>query len=246
MCEKPMARTYDEALKMVAAAKRSGKKLTIGYHNRFKADSQYLNKICRQGDLGEIYFAKAHAVRHLAVPNWGVFLSEGEQGGEALIAIRTHALDLALRMMNNYQPKSVLGSTFRKYSDQKDTANLISDWDPAKYIVEDSVFGFIKLENGASIYLEASWALNVLETGEGNVTLRGTKAGADMKEGLRINKSDMGKLVTIKPAVLPGRVEVFDTSPSPPSGELEAKSWIDCTRNNTDPVVIPEQALVVS
>ena len=39
MCEKPMAKTSEEALAMVEAAKRTGKKLTIGYQNRYREDS---------------------------------------------------------------------------------------------------------------------------------------------------------------------------------------------------------------
>ena len=42
MCEKPMAKTSLEARKMLEAARRTGKKLTIGYQNRFRADSRYL------------------------------------------------------------------------------------------------------------------------------------------------------------------------------------------------------------
>ncbi|MGL4336256.1 MAG: Gfo/Idh/MocA family protein, partial [Turicibacter sp.] len=92
MCEKPMAKTTEEAKAMVEAAKRTGKKLTIGYQNRFRPDSLCLNEICREDELGEVYFAKAHAIRRCAVPTWGVFLNEEEQGGGPLIDIGTHAL----------------------------------------------------------------------------------------------------------------------------------------------------------
>lgn len=76
MCEKPMANTSEEAKRMVEAAEKSGKKLTIGYNNRFRPDSQYLHKTTSRGDLGEIYYAKAHAIRRRAVPTWGVFLED--------------------------------------------------------------------------------------------------------------------------------------------------------------------------
>ena len=76
MCEKPMAKTYADAQKMLDAAKRTGKKLTIGYQARQRADSQYLKAACDAGELGEIYYAKAHALRRRAVPTWGVFLNE--------------------------------------------------------------------------------------------------------------------------------------------------------------------------
>ena len=105
MCEKPMAINSVEAKKMLDAAERTGKKLTIGYQSRFRDDSAYLKAAADDGELGEIYYAKATAIRRRAVPTWGVFLNEYEQGGGPLIDIGTHALDLTLWMMQNYKPK---------------------------------------------------------------------------------------------------------------------------------------------
>ncbi len=81
MCEKPMAATTEDAQKMMDAWKKSGKKFTIGYQNRFRTDAQALKRICEEGKLGDIYFAKAHAVRRRAVPTWGVFPDKSKQGG---------------------------------------------------------------------------------------------------------------------------------------------------------------------
>ena len=68
MCEKPMAINAAEAKKMVEAAKRTGKKLTIGYQNRFRPDSLYVKGECEAGTLGDIYYAKATALRRREVP----------------------------------------------------------------------------------------------------------------------------------------------------------------------------------
>ena len=184
MCEKPMAKTYAEAKAMVETSERTGKILTIGYQSRYRGDSAYLKQACENGDLGEIYYAKAHAVRRRAVPTWGVFLDAEKQGGGPLIDIGTHALDLTLWMMDNYEPEMVMGSVYRKLADQKDQGNDWGDWDPAIFTVEDSAFGFVKMKNGATIVLESSWALNTLDTREAQTTLCGTKAGADMADGL--------------------------------------------------------------
>ena len=54
MCEKPMAKTADDAKRMVEAAKATGKKLTIGYQHRQKASAQYAKQYIEQGSIGEI------------------------------------------------------------------------------------------------------------------------------------------------------------------------------------------------
>lgn len=245
MCEKPMAKTSAEARAMVEAAKKSKKKLTIGYQNRFRTDSQYLHNICERGDLGEIYYAKAHAIRRRAVPTWGVFLNEDEQGGGPLIDIGTHALDLTLWMMDNYKPKSVMGSTFHKLSNRENAANAWGPWDPKKFTVEDSAFGFITMENGAVIVLESSWALNSLDVGEAQTYLCGTEGGADMRDGLRINGEKFSKLYETKVELNPGGVDFYDGKTEKPE-ELEARLWIESIINDTEPLVKPEQAMVVT
>ncbi|HET6871366.1 MAG TPA: Gfo/Idh/MocA family oxidoreductase [Sporolactobacillaceae bacterium] len=245
MCEKPMAINSEEAKLMVEAAHRTGKKLTIGYNNRFRPDSQYLKLVCEQGDLGEVYFAKAHAIRRRAVPTWGVFLDEEKQGGGPLIDIGTHALDLTLWMMDNYKPKVVLGTTYHKLSHTKNAANAFGPWDPETFTVEDSAFGFITMENGATIVLESSWALNTLDIDEAKCSLSGTRAGADMKEGLRINGEEFSKLYT-KQVELGDSGVAFFNGKTESAADLEARLWIESIVYDTEPLVKPEQALVVT
>ncbi len=245
MCEKPMAINSKEAELMVEAAKRTGKKLTIGYNNRFRQDSLHLKQLCERGDLGEVYYAKAHAIRRRAVPTWGVFLDEEKQGGGPLIDIGTHALDLTLWMMDNYKPKAVLGSTFHKLAQTKNAANAFGPWDPEKFTVEDSAFGFVTMDNGATIVLESSWALNTLDVDEAKCSLSGTNAGADMKDGLRINGEEFGKLYT-KNVELGNSGVAFFNGETESDADLEARLWIEAIVNDTEPLVKPEQALVVT
>ena len=246
MCEKPMAINSEEAKKMVAAAKETGKILTIGYQNRCRPDSLYLKRACENGELGEIYYARAHAVRRRAVPTWGVFLNEYEQGGGPLIDIGTHALDLTLWEMNNYKPKMVVGTVYKKLGQQTESANAWGDWDPKDFTVEDSAFGFITMENGATIHLEASWALNTLDVEEASTSLCGTIAGADMHDGLRINGVKYNKQYTEKPDLSSGGVAFFDGETGSNPEDIECATWISAIQNGTPLRVLPEQALVVT
>jgi predicted dehydrogenase len=252
MCEKPMSHSSAEAQRMIDAWKKSGKKFTIGYQNRFRQDSQTLKAAVDAGALGDIYFAKAHAVRRKAVPTWGVFPNKELQGGGPLIDIGTHALDLTLWYMDNYKPKTVLGSTFQKLKDKPD-GNMFGPWDPATFQTEDSAFGLIKMENGATIFLEASWALNVENNKEAATTLCGTEGGAEMiphglgaDYELHFNTAKFGRLIDEKAKLDAGAVAFFDGESGGQPQDIEAYQWLHCILDDTEPLVKPEQALVVT
>ncbi|MDR0530959.1 MAG: Gfo/Idh/MocA family oxidoreductase [Oscillospiraceae bacterium] len=248
MCEKPMAKTYAEAKTMLEAARRTGKKLTIGYQQRWRGDSLYLKAACDAGELGEIYYAKAIALRRRAVPTWGVFLNEYEQGGGPLIDIGTHALDLTLWCMDNYRPRMVVGTSYKKLGQQTETGNAWGDWDPARMTVEDSAFGFIVMENGATVTLESSWALNIADPKEAICLLAGDKAGADMLQGegnLRINRVSHGRQCIETPSFDAGGVAFFDGAGGDCS-ELEQRAFYQAILEDTEVPTKPEQALVVT
>ena len=141
LCEKPMATTYEEAVKMIEAAKKNNKVLTIGYQNRWRPDSMYMKQMAKDGEFGEVYYAEAIAIRRRAVPTWGVFIDEEKQGGGPLIDIGTHALDLTLHMMDNYEPAYCVGKTFHKLNKNTETGNAWGDWDVDRFTAEDSAFG---------------------------------------------------------------------------------------------------------
>lgn len=248
MCEKPMAINSVEAKKMLDAAKKNGKKLTIGYQNRQRADSLYIKQEADNGTFGDIYFAKAIAIRRRAVPTWGVFINEYEQGGGPLIDIGTHALDLTLWVMNNYKPKYCVGTTYHKLNNLpvEEQGNIWGPWDASKYTAEDSAFGFIVMENGATIILESSWAINLLDPREAITMVAGTKAGGDMLDGVRINGVRNGRQYMMKADLSAGGVAFFDGNGNEDPAAREARLWIDSIRNDTEPFVKPEQALVVT
>jgi predicted dehydrogenase len=174
-----------------------------------------------------------------------VFLNEYEQGGGPLIDIGTHALDLTLWHMNNYEPELVVGTSYRKLADTRNAANAWGPWDPDKFTVEDSAFGFIRFKNGATCVLESSWALNIADPREAVTMLCGTKGGADMMDGLRLNGERFGKTWLNKPDVNMGGVAFYDASSAKPE-DVEAATWISHVVNDTPLRVKPEQALVVS
>ncbi len=246
MCEKPMAINSVEAKKMLDAAERTGKILTIGYQNRQRTDAQFLKGESLAGTFGDIYYAKAIALRRRAVPTWGVFLNEYEQGGGPLIDIGTHSLDLTLWMMNNYKPKYCIGTAYHKLNNQTETGNAWGDWDPEKFTVEDSAFGFVVMENGATISVESSWALNYAYPNEATTVLCGTKAGGDMLNGVSINGIRQGRQFELKPDLSCGGVAFYDGNGGDDPSYREALQWIQAITDGTPVCVQPEQAFCVT
>ena len=263
MCEKPMAKTSAEAKAMLDASKATGKKLTIGYQNRFRKDSQFIKTLCNNGELGDIYLGKAMACRRRGVPIWGVFLNKELQGGGPLIDLGTHALDLTLWMMNNYEPVSVMGSTFDKIAKMGSPANGMGPWNPETYEVEDSAFGMVKFKNGATVVLEASWAINMIVANEAMTMVMGTKAGADMFPAggpvlrvadfqsadelhVRVNGENNGKLYIQNYAMGADFIGNGATREDFAGGGLEMNTWMNAIREDKEVVVKPEQAYVVT
>ena len=66
-----------------------------------------------------------------------------------------------------------------------------------------------------------------------------------MKGGLRINGEKFSKLYQTNVELNAGGVAFYDGK-SESDADLEARLWIECLINDTDPIVKPEQALVVT
>ena len=148
--------------------------------------------------------------------------------------------------MNNYKPKYCVGTTYHKFRYQTQTANACGDWNPDEFTVEDSAFGFVVMENGATIVLESAWALNTLDVREAKTTLCGTKGGADMVDGLRINGVDNNRMFTKNIDLEVGGVDFYSGNAGGAPHEREAYQWIHCIIDDTEPLVLPEQAYVVT
>lgn len=248
LCEKPMAMNYDEAKQMLSAQKESGKLLTIGYQHKFDPDVVYAKKEAEKGNLGDMYFSKGNVIRRRGVPTWGVFTEKSEQGGGSLIDIGTHALDIILYLTNNYKPKMVLGTAYDKLKNQKETANPFGPWNPDKYDVEESAFGYIVMENGATIILETSWALNTTDTAGIRYMICGTEAGVDNYNGkFKVNGINNDIQYISEPDLKSAsNVSFFDANIKMNPTVQEQFVFINAIQGKCDLVTKPEEAAVVT
>ena len=247
MCEKPMASTYAEALEMLKVSRETGKLLTIAYQHKFDPDVVYAKKEALKGTYGDMYYAKANVLRRRGVPTHGNFLHMNEQGGGSLIDVGTHCLDIVLYLMDNYKPKMVLGTTYDKLKYQKETGNPFGPWETEGYDVEELASGYIVMENGATIILETSWALNSTDVpNRVQYMVCGTEAGVDNYNGtFKINGICNDMQYIHQPDLTPGGVAFVDGEAYSHIVE-EQKVFINAILGKGELVTKPEHAAVVS
>lgn len=245
MCEKPMAMNYADARKMVEVSKATGKKLTIGYNTRYLKEYQLARRLIKNGVLGDIYYVRAKCMRRRGIPTWGVFLDYEKQGGGPMIDIGTHALDSAMYLMGNYDVESVMGVSYQKLGANVAESNNGRIFTADEYQVEDSAMGFVRFKNGCAMTIEATWAINMEDSGSTPVMV-GDKAGLRIEDGkVIVNGEYDGHL--FEQVFHPNKYtrDLFKGNDMDGT-RYEAHQWIYAIENDVDPLVMPEQAAVVS
>jgi predicted dehydrogenase len=233
LVEKPMAVSVDEAKKMAAAAKKAGKKLMIGQTARFSPQSKALKDFVDAGQVGDVYYARAMALRRRGIPGWGAFTSKELSVGGPVFDIGVHILDLTLWLMGFPEPVSVSGRVCDPIGTRPGPQVAgMGNWDPKKYGVEDFGVGFVRFKNGATLVLEASWALNIPED-VFSTMICGTKGGLQSSP-LKLIREEFGGLTTATPDILSG-----------PSGHAEeVRAFVECVVKDLPEPVPAQQAII--
>lgn len=234
LCEKPIALNAREGREMVRACRENGVKLQVGYHQRFRSESVAIKRFVDQGALGEIYYARAQALRRRGIPGWGVFTQKDKQGGGPLIDIGVHILDLTLYLMGHPKPVSVSGMSTTRFGNREGVLGLMGKWDPKTYTVEDFAVGLVKFENGAALVLESSFCANI-EKDVFNTQLLGTEGGASVFPPM-IYREEAGSLT----------VSQITSIREVHAHHAEIAAFINAIVNDTEPPVPGEQAVIVS
>jgi predicted dehydrogenase len=184
LCERPLARSAEEAAAMARTAKKADRILMCAVQHRFRPDAQLLRTFVQKGDLGEIFFAKAGWLRRRTEwdsDEWR--RQKRESGGGVVLDLGFQMLDLSLWIMGNPGVQSVTASVHRSKKGE----------------VEDSATAFLRLESGATLTLELTWGL-LMEKDFAYVNLFGS-GGAALLNPLRIHKGMHGNLVNVTPAM---------------------------------------------
>ncbi len=233
LVEKPLAMNSAEGAEMVRVARETGMKLQVGLNMRWGSDQQTLKRFIDEGKLGDIYYARAQALRRRGVPTWGVFTEKDKQGGGPMIDIGVHIIDTTLWLMGHPKPVSVSGMSCRKFGHRSGILNIWGPWDPNNFTVEDFACGLVKFENGAAMSIESSFVAN-LENDVFNSTLLGTEGGAQLSP-LKLFREECGALIEVTPTWRPNL---------PPSHQLEIEAFLKAILEDTEPLVTGEQGLM--
>lgn len=227
ICEKPIAGNANDGQAMVDAQKASGKVLQIGLQSRFGTEARTLRKLYEDGFFGDIYYARAMAMRRRGVPASPSFITKSIAGGGPLIDIGVHILDVLLWMIGTPKPIEAFGSIAQKFGHQADVINPWGKWTPAQFDVEDFAMGVIRFEGGLTVTLETAWASHIENTG--TTFFMGDRAGATYGPA-RIYTDKEGEMIDYEPELLtglPGEFESFHkaireglSSPVPPEEVL--------------------------
>ena len=201
LCEKPIATSAKDAQAMVDAAKKAKRKLMIGQSGRFSSGPQAIRRAVDAGMLGNVYYARAHAIRRREIPARDTFLKKGLAGGGPMYDIGVHMLDMALWLMDFPKPVTASGVTDRKFGHKSGVIGTWGQWDPKQFEVEDFAVAFVRFEDGATLSLEASFASNI-ERPLMNVWLLGTEGGCDVRQ-TKVFTEEAGTLWDRSPYGLP-------------------------------------------
>lgn len=238
--EKPLAINAVQGQEMVEAGHRAEKQLQVALNVRFGAGPQAVKRFIDDGKIGEIYYARAQALRRRGIPGWGVFTQKDKQGGGPLIDIGVHILDLTLWLMGHPEPVSTTGATYTKFGTREGVIGLNGKWDPKIFTVEDFASAFVRFSNGATLTLESSFVANLEQRNIMETNIFGTEGGAVvnpfLNERTKIFREESGTLTDTSPVFLP-EIGTY---------EAEIRSFVQAILDGT-PVEVPgEQGLMVT
>jgi predicted dehydrogenase len=148
-CQKPLARTAEEAARIIDVARRADRLLAVDFCYRTVAGVPQLIELARSGALGEIF--AADLVFHNAYgPDKPWFYDLSQSGGGCVMDLGIHLIDLMLLVLD-YPPVAEVGS--RLHASGKLLAKPAAE-------LEDHALAEVQFATGATARLTCSWRLS--------------------------------------------------------------------------------------
>jgi len=219
MCEKPMAVSVAECEAMIAACKKAGKKLMIGYRCHFEPTNLEAMRLASSGAVGtRKYLRTEHGFVQPNPNQWR--LKRALAGGGSLMDMGVYSLQAA-RYMTGEEPISV-------YAHQSTDKN-----DPRFQEVEDRIEWELEFPSGV-----IASCLSMYSANQNHVLLVGDKGRIDMEPATRYDGNHLWT----------GR-DSRETEVTPPPGPRSTQfagqldHFSECIVQNKEPIVSGEEGL---
>jgi predicted dehydrogenase len=154
LCEKPLARTAEEARLMLDAVERAGVKHMVAFNYRFVPAIRQARDLIQSGALGQIYHYRAAYPQEWIMPHYNQSmiwrLERKRAGSGALGDLGAHIVDLGRYLVGEMASVSAMTRTFvteRPLADGSGTGTVD---------VDDAFAAVVEFENGAIGTLEAT------------------------------------------------------------------------------------------
>jgi predicted dehydrogenase len=154
LCEKPLARSSEEALQMLDAATQAGVKHMTAFNYRFVPAIRQAYNLIQSGALGRIYHFRARYLQEWIMPQYATpliwRLQKKNAGSGALGDLGAHIIDLARFLAGEVKSVSAMTRTFIPERPREDGRGL------GPVDVDDAFVASVEFESGAIGTLEAT------------------------------------------------------------------------------------------
>jgi predicted dehydrogenase len=153
LCEKPLARTAEEAKTMLDAVQKAGVKHMVAFNYRFVPAVRQMRLLIESGALGRIYHFRAVYLQEWIMPHYNMpmiwRLNKQVAGSGALGDLGAHIIDLGRYLVGEIESVSAMTRTFIKERPWPDGTMGTVD-------VDDAFAAVVSFENGALGTVEAT------------------------------------------------------------------------------------------
>lgn len=230
--EKPLAVTLEEADEMIDACKKAGVILMYAEELCFAPKYERVRHLVKEGAVGEVYMLK-QSEKHSG-PHTDWFYDVNLAGGGVLMDMGCHAMEWFRWMLGNAKPISVYASMSTVLHKERTKG-------------EDNSIVIIEFENGVTAVAENSWAKHGGMDDRSEVHGTGGVIYADLFMGnsaISYSKHGYGYAMEKADTTVGWSFTVFEEVFNQ-GYPHELKHFVDCVRNNKEPLVTGEDGRVV-
>ena len=239
LLEKPMCVTLDEAKAIVAAEKKSGKFVTVGFQPRFDPNVRHIKQIIESGALGKVYYIQTGGGRPNNIPGNLTFLTKATAGGGSCSDAGCYPIDLALNSVGNPKPLTVSATLTNYFGTDPKYCSFAGDLD-----IDDFSSAYVRLEGGIVLDYRMSWFMHMDTAGD--FLFLGTEAGLKIKQSGPVGAWDgsMGSITLFK--WVDGKLQETDIPLKPPEDFwlYKIQSFVEAVADGNNIAPIPTNQII--